>query len=242
MYEYQYTTEVHSIRGARVGVEALFENQLPQSLLDVGCGTGTWMQAALNAGTKEIVGIDGVSCGGVYPDVTPDLVINRDLTQPFDLQRRFDVVFSFEVAEHIPKEFEKVFIASLCRHGDKIFFSAACPHQYGQNHINCQWPEYWQALFNAEGYTCSDEIRWAIWDKAEIEPWYRQNIFCATKNKQLAGYEPRLKALVHPEMLTFLSLIPLQEIEEATKPMRWFLKTLMNAFSRKVQRWIEKIL
>ena len=46
----------------------------------------------------------------------------------------------------------------------------------GQNHINCQWPAYWQALFNQSGFWCDDRIRWEIWTEADIEPWYRQRL------------------------------------------------------------------
>ena len=66
--------------------------------------------------------------------------------------------------------------------------------------MNCQWPEYWQLLFNARGYVCDDAFRWEIRNIQEIEPWYRQNIFIAKLSPKLAGHEPRIRAVVNPDM------------------------------------------
>jgi hypothetical protein len=38
------------------------------------------------------------------------------------------------------------------------------------------------------------------WDDKRIEPWYRQNIFWARREPHCAGREPRLKAVINPEV------------------------------------------
>jgi len=60
-------------------------------------------------------------------------------------------------------------VTSLRAHADTVIFSAACPGQEGQGHINCQWPSYWQALFNRNGFECVDDIRPVIWGNTDIE-------------------------------------------------------------------------
>jgi len=92
-------------------------------------------------------------------------------------------------------------VRSLVTHSDIVLFGAACPGQPGQQHINCQWPEWWQKIFNSYGYLCDDSFRWKIWDDRRIEPWYRQNTFLARSDATKAGTEARLPPVVHPDMM-----------------------------------------
>lgn len=236
MIDYVHTADVHSLAGARKGVTYLLAERMPLSLLDVGCGDGTWMRAALEYGVETVVGVDGVADGRALAGLQGASFHSCDLSQPLDLGRKFDVVISLEVAEHLSPEFAGVFVASLARHADRIFFSAACPGQHGQHHVNCQWPAYWQDLFNAEGFVCSDEIRRAIWSDPEVEPWYRQNIFACHRDPERAGQEPRLNAQIHPDMVPLLRLLPSADIEDARLPLSWYLRTSSNAIRRKLAR------
>lgn len=197
--DYDHSENVHTLTGASAALSALLDGQAPASLLDVGCGTGTWLRAALDLGVSDVFGVDGV-------DVTPEkfhapknVYRQMDFTKAFDLCRRFDVVLCLEVAEHLPASAAETFVGSLVTHGDLILFSAASPNQPGQHHVNCQWPDYWQALFNRLGYACEDSLRWQIWRDTRIEPWYRQNVFRARKHPS-AGSEPRIEAVLHPDM------------------------------------------
>lgn len=147
-----------------------------RAVLDVGCGTGHFLRAFHQAGVSHIAGIDG--------DYVPrdQLVIDQsrfqpcDLTRGFDLERRYDIVVSLEVAEHLPPASAEPFVESLTRHGSVVVFSAAIPYQGGTNHLNEQWPSYWAELFGRRGYQAYDVIRPAIWRDREVAWWYRQNI------------------------------------------------------------------
>jgi SAM-dependent methyltransferase len=202
--DYDHSENVHTLSGAVAALSSLLGGQtpdgpLPESLLDVGCGTGTWLRAALDLGVADVFGVDGVN---VAPDrfyAPKSLYRQIDFTKPFDLGRGFDVVLCLEVAEHLPANAAEAFVTSLAKHGDLILFSAAIPNQPGQHHVNCQWPEYWQAIFNRAGYACEDSLRWRIWRDTRIEPWYRQNVFRAQKDAA-AGTEPRIEAVLHPDM------------------------------------------
>jgi hypothetical protein len=99
-----------------------------------------------------------------------------DLSQPFRLGRRFDLVQSLEVAEHIPPPQAEIFVDNLAAHGDVILFSAAVPGQGGEFHVNEQPYEYWRHKFAARGFLTFDFIRPRIANVRQIEPWYRYNI------------------------------------------------------------------
>jgi 2-polyprenyl-3-methyl-5-hydroxy-6-metoxy-1,4-benzoquinol methylase len=232
---YEHTRAVHSFDGAVAGFHYLSTYGPFGSLLDVGAGTRTWMGAAHGAGVSDIWGIDGVEAPFSEALVAGSKFQLRDLSEPFDLNRMFDCVICLEVAEHLEESSANTLIASLCRHGNLIFFSAATPGQGGQNHANCQWPAYWQSLFNAQGFVCTDDVRWRMWHDADIEPWYRQNIFRAVRDPSIAGSEPRIASVVHPAMLApYLNYHA--SVEAGTLPLRWYLNMPVRAIIRKVAR------
>lgn len=198
---YNHSANAHSLAGAERGLSYILARRAVASLLDVGAGTGTWLRAAQRRGIADVMGLDGVPTGGRELCVDKGLVAIADFRQPIDLGRKFDAALCLEVAEHLPEAAAATLVATLCRHADFIAFSAAAPHQDGDHHINCQWPIYWQALFNAEGFACHDDLRHAMWDDHQVEPWYRQNIFSVHRDPALAGREPRIPSLIHPDMM-----------------------------------------
>src|ERR1700730_14205979 len=98
---YIHDGKVHTVSGATAILEKLFQGSLPKSLLDVGCGTGTWLRAALDLGVVEIYGVDGVPIGQEALLFPQQLFQVQDLSCPFDLGRKFDLVLCLEVAEHL---------------------------------------------------------------------------------------------------------------------------------------------
>jgi SAM-dependent methyltransferase len=145
------------------------------SLLDVGCGRGGWASRWKAAGCRSVLGVDGdyVDRGKLY--VSPDEFMAVDLNQPFHLGRRFDLVQSLEVAEHLRPAHSEAFIACLVEHGDIVLFGAAVPGQGGTQHINERSLEYWRSLFGRHGYLGYDFVRPLTAHNMEVEPWYRYN-------------------------------------------------------------------
>ena len=103
------------------------------------------------------------------------MFVPHDLTTPFSLGRRFDLVQSLEVAEHLPAHLADRFVADLVAHGDVILFSAAVPHQGGEHHVNEQPPEYWRRRFADRGYAAYDWLRPQLRHDRRVERWYRFN-------------------------------------------------------------------
>jgi len=246
--DYDHAANRHTLDGPRAALPVLFGEGMPRSLLDVGCGNGTWLKAALELGITDVLGIDGVPLCEELLHIPAPLFQQRDLTHSWSLGRQFDAALCLEVAEHLAPEHGRVLIDALTQHAPRIIFSAACPGQDGQHHVNCQWPTYWQALFNERGFRCEDPFRPLLWDDARVEPWYRQNLFLARKDAASAGTEPRLRAFVHPaifasalENLRAASVKTAHEaallaVQDGEMSPAWYLSAGFRAARRKLSR------
>jgi hypothetical protein len=104
-----------------------------------------------------------------------------------DLQRRFDLVESVEVAEHLPESRARDFVVDLCRHGDTVLFGAAPPGQGGEHHINEQPYAYWRALFEEFDYEAFDFIRPQVASRRDVAPWYRYNTLLYVKREAIGS-------------------------------------------------------
>jgi SAM-dependent methyltransferase len=203
-YQSIYTDSAVSAQAVAPLIVRLFA---PQTLVDVGCGTGTWTQALKHAGVPEALGIDGREVNADQLVIAPSEFQRHDLTQPLRLNRRFDLALSLEVGEHLPPERAPGFVADLCRLSDAVVFSAAVPGQGGTHHVNEQWPSYWITLFNGCGYAVVDCLRPQLWNNAAVAWWYRQNMFVFVKGDPLAKHgalvelsqQPFPSDVVHPQ-------------------------------------------
>ncbi|MFL5281023.1 MAG: methyltransferase domain-containing protein [Rhodopila sp.] len=145
------------------------------SVLDVGCGDGRWLSVIRGRGVDDIAGVDGPWNDPASLYFPADRFHVQDLHEPFDLGRRFDLVMSLEVAEHVAQSAAATFVGNLTRHGDVVLFSAAVPYQGGYRHINEQWPSYWETLFAQHGFLAFDPLRSQIWTNNDVHVWYKQN-------------------------------------------------------------------
>jgi len=166
-----------SINSAREVLAVVQSAVNPRSVVDVGCGVGTWLSVWRDLGIDDIEGIDGAYVKRKDLLISPDRFRAMDLEVPTKLTRHFDLVQSLEVAEHLPQRSADSFISFLCSLGPVVLFSAAIPYQGGTSHINEQWPEYWAALFLRQGYLPVDIIRDHVWDNPNVAYYYAQNTF-----------------------------------------------------------------
>lgn len=192
----------HTAHAAARLLSALPTDLARRSVADIGCGTGTFLAAALADGATEAFGIEG---DWVTRDMLDDpriALATQNLEQSFS-GPRVDLAISLEVAEHLTPARAPSFIADLVALAPAILFSAAIPGQGGVGHLNEQWQSYWANLFAAHGYQPHDLLRPQIWTDEAIPAWYRQNavLYLDAAAAQALGLTPTTPALldkVHP--------------------------------------------
>lgn len=199
--KYHHDPQMHNTTAAREVVPIVMELVKPLSVIDVGCGIGTWLSVFQQAGAKEILGVDGEYVDRMLLHISEEHFVAVDLIQPFRYDKKFDLVVSLEVAEHLPESAADTLVGTLVSLGNTILFSAAIPGQGGQNHLNEQWPGYWQEKFSKHGFHFHDAIRQKIWHNPNIEWWYRQNLYLVTNRIDLPRPIETSLDVIHPEMM-----------------------------------------
>jgi SAM-dependent methyltransferase len=196
-------------QSARVAVPLIMELVGPASVVDVGCGTGSWVAEFRAHGVPEVLGLDGAWVPRSQLQIPDHLFVPTDLERNIVLERTFDIAICLEVAEHLPPESAARLVANVVRLAPVVVFSAAVPGQGGEHHVNEQWPSYWAALFASHGYSGFNDLRLRLWDRPEVEVWYRQNTLCylseaSQREHPQIGHRTDGGAmpidLVHPEM------------------------------------------
>lgn len=222
----------------------LFESYHPKSVVDIGCGQGTWLAAAEELGATKLTGLDG-------PWVDPATLFSNNISfravnleSDFQSDEKFDLCICVEVAEHVSPDGAHRFVKNLCAMSEVVLFSAAIRQQGGVMHVNEQRQSYWANLFKDAGYECIDLFRPLFWTDQRVETWYRQNALLyikpshpiAAKIKQREPLPGPLD-IVHPELYEGNLETYRRAIDEPTLRFclesfgRWGMRRLRKAIS-----------
>lgn len=237
--QYIHDEIIHNSSAASEVLPIMFSMLKPNSVLDIGCGLGNWLEVAKKLGVNKVTGVDGNYVNRDLLKIQKDEFVEWDLKKSVSLGHKFDLCICLEVAEHLPESSAEALVHSLTSHADVIMFSAAIPGQGGQFHINEQWPDYWQKLFAKFNYEFIDCFRRKIWLNNNIEWWYRQNLFLVVKNgHSLAGNSSEtVLPLVHPELFRNVSLNSNGRIQRLEKNLaRLQRRDIVGKFSRLIKR------
>jgi SAM-dependent methyltransferase len=188
-------------RSARAVVPMLVELFAPTSVVDVGCGTGAWLQVFVDNGVEDVVGVDGPYIERGQLRIPLDRFAAADLSALPALDRSFDLALSLEAAHYAPAGAAPAIVATLASLAPVVYFSAAIPYQGGGPGLNRQWPRYWSDLFAAHGFSCVDALRARLWEHPEVDWWYAQNgLVYMREDRAAAESTGPPPALVHPQL------------------------------------------
>ncbi|MEB2778311.1 hypothetical protein SYJ56_23575 [Algoriphagus sp. D3-2-R+10] len=187
----------------------LFKYISPKSMVDFGCGVGTWIKTGQELGVNKILGLEGNWLDTDHLVISLEEFKNANLASEINLDTPFDLAISLEVAEHIDEKFSEIFIDNLTKASEIVLFSAAIPGQRGSGHVNEQWPEYWIEKFNSRNYVALDIIRPFIWSEPKIKSWYKQNTILFMHKDRVSDYSAlvpfldesrNIWSIVHPDV------------------------------------------
>ena len=106
--KYIHLEQAHNFRAPNVLVPLLIEKLNPKSVLDVGCGNGTWLKVFQDK-SLSIHGIDGhhVDPNKLY--ISKEYFSAANLDEGFEVESKYDLAISLEVAEHLPESSAEIF-------------------------------------------------------------------------------------------------------------------------------------
>lgn len=144
--------------------DAIVRDLRPTTVLDAGCAMGFLVEALRERGV-EAWGIDVSehAISQVHESVAEYCEVGT-LADPFP--RRYDLIVTVEVLEHIPPAEANAAVANLCAATDRVLLSTT-PDDYGEaTHLNVQAPEVWSAMLAQNGILRDTEH-----DVSYITPW-----------------------------------------------------------------------
>jgi SAM-dependent methyltransferase len=196
-----------SLQSARAIVPIVLHYFSVRSVVDIGCGIGTWLKVFEENSVPHILGIDAPHIDQATLVIRSKEFLAVDLRTELHLVDRYDLAMSLEVAEHLPEDFSTSFVTKLTEAAPIVLFSAAVPGQPGVHHINMQWQDYWRAIFGSRGYVAFDIVRPAVWGRGDVDYWYQQNtiVYChhsiaATRSDLPWASEKTSLNIVHPAL------------------------------------------
>jgi hypothetical protein len=158
----------HSPRLAK-GIESILPKNTPVN--DFGCGKGSYI-AYLQSKGYTCTGYEGTPDIESISDFHPILPI--DLSNPFVVTKANTICL--EVAEHIPKDFEDIFVENLASNTDKVLIlSWGVKGQGGHGHVNEQNKDYVVKLFTDKGFTYNVPYTVKLRNEGGKELWWFKN-------------------------------------------------------------------
>lgn len=229
-------------QSARALLPIVLEMVDAESVVDVGCGRGTWLAAWAELGVSEIQGLDGDYVDRDRLAIDPSQFEATNLANTDPRTDRYDVAQSLEVAEHLPAGSAAGFVDLLCGLADVVLFSAAQPGQGGEDHVNEQPLSYWADLFAKNDFQPFDCIRPRVEQDGDVAAWYRYNtLIYANEAGRARLSQAALNARVsHPEAISSGGSLRWNVRRMVLRPLPVGVVTWLSRMNYSVQRALHR--
>lgn len=156
----------------------IFDKYSPQSVLDMGCNQGEHLAMFQKWGVSNILGVDVLAAKELF--IPNQNYVQKDLSEPIDLARRFDLVLCINLMAYIPPEQEDNVLVNIDRHAQQlILFSAPEPGQIRDGYVNCQPLSYWLSRWQILGWQPITFDTLALRSLATFVSWRRNPVLLA---------------------------------------------------------------
>lgn len=193
-----------SERSAEILLPIIIDHITPNSVIDFGCGVGTWLSVASKLRIPNILGLDGSWVSEEQLQIPNQFFKAVDLEKIIvEIPKKYDLSISMEVLEHLSERAALNVLDVMTECSDHVLLSAAVPQQGGCNHINEQPQSYWIKQMRNRGFIAKDILRQAIWNNSNVDVWYRQNsMFFTRKGTQihLPDFDTAMADVIHPDL------------------------------------------
>lgn len=172
---------------AEVIADSILTDYQPESVLDVGCGTGTLLERLRERGVR-VRGVERAAAGLEFCrergldvaafDVCHDALSEAD---------RADVAVCMEVAHQLPRTAADTLVDLLCAAAPIVVFSSETPGGGDRCASNEQPPEYWIEKFRARGFAWEAErtTAWRLsWEASGVKSWFCKNLLLFRRSEK----------------------------------------------------------
>lgn len=167
----------------RIG-KAFAEEYQIESMVDFGCGIGSFLEGALEGGAKKVRGFELVYDHAIKfaPEHMKKYLKYGNLGEPLDCGK-WDCVISIEVAEHLLEEEADTYVDNIVNASNRLIILAA---SWGTDrfHFNPKQRDYWIGKFAVRGCNYSNKQNkelYELWDRVGgaryISQWDHLMIF-----------------------------------------------------------------
>lgn len=166
--------------------KVLVEKFKIKTMVDFGCGLGSYLEGALQGGCEKILGFDLLRemILSAIPENMREFVLFGNAGETIDCGK-WDCVLSVEAAEHLVPEQADTFVDNLIRASSRLIVLTAS-NAGGRYHLNRQLREYWIGKLSVKCASYSDKYTkklFKIWSHSRAPSYILKNLMVFFVNK-----------------------------------------------------------